>query len=335
MRSDTLHVFRCRTTAFTLVELLVVITIIGILIALLLPAVQAAREAARRAQCTNSERQIGIAMLNFENQARRFPAGMVGWSDDGKTRLFYTVFFQILPHLEQDALQPKWGEPWYGTVNGPLIRQQVATYVCPSDNASGRKVVVSNVEAYARSNYSASYGTSGPWSCSEYPNGPDGTPGNNKWGNNDGAFRYGVGRGASEFKDGLSQTILSSEILTGVHDGQPGSYDYDMRGTWAYWWEGTIYSHSLTPNSATADAIVSSYCPTPARTADFNPCNPSLLSQNAFCAELIAARSKHPGGVNSLYGDGHVEFSNDSIDGRVWKTLATIDGGGPPGFERF
>ena len=213
---------------------------------------------------------------------------MVGWSDDGKTKLFYTAFFQILPFLEQDALKPEWGEPWYGEVNGRMIRHQIPTYVCPSDQASGRQVVVSSVEVYARSNYSVCHGAYGPWSCSAaYPNGPDYAPaGEVAWGETDGAFRYGIGRTVSEFTDGLSKTVLSSEIITGVFDGDPGAYNYDMRGTWAYWWEGTIYSHALTPNSATADAIVSSYCPSKSQTDPDNPCNPSLLS-----AECVLRRN--------------------------------------------
>jgi prepilin-type N-terminal cleavage/methylation domain-containing protein/prepilin-type processing-associated H-X9-DG protein len=325
--------YRKVSKAFTLVELLVVITIIGILIALLLPAVQAAREAARCAQCTNNEKQIGLALLSFEAQHGQFPAGTAGWNDAKTKLLAYTALFEILPLLDQGALfglldrTMRWNE---GT-NGPLLAQHIAAYICPSDNAANRTVIVNAVEKYARSNYSLCYGSSGPWSCS----GPDldSAAGNNNWGQTDGAFRVNVGRRVTEFADGLSQTILSSEILTGIVD--VASPWYDMRGTWGYSWEGTIYSHQTTPNSMVPDGVHSWFCPPAAQESETNPCDPTLMSQNKFCAEFIAARSGHPGGVNSLYGDGHVEFTNDSVDARVWKALATIDGGGPPGFETF
>jgi prepilin-type N-terminal cleavage/methylation domain-containing protein/prepilin-type processing-associated H-X9-DG protein len=325
-----------RSHGFTLVELLVVITIIGILIALLLPAVQAAREASRRTQCCNNERQTGLALMNFETGYGKFPAGTAGWNKAGTKLLAYTAFFEILPHLEQGSIYGQLDRTvrWCDAPNGPLLALQIEAYLCPSDTAAGRKVIVNAAERYARSNYSLCYGTAGPWSCTGNPNDLDHAGGNNNWGNTNGAFRVNEGRRISEFKDGLSQTILVSEILTGVSDTVTDAM-WDMRGTWGYSWEGSIYTHRTTPNSKTPDGVRASYCSSEAKASPANPCDPALMSQDAFCAEFIAARSMHPGGVNSLYGDGHVEFHNDSIDARVWKTLATIEGGGPPGYENF
>ena len=91
------------TPGFTLVELLVVITIIGILIALLLPAVQAAREAARRTQCTNNLKQLGLAILNFENTHRELPVGCFGKRRPNGPWLGHTAFIQLLPFItDQD-----------------------------------------------------------------------------------------------------------------------------------------------------------------------------------------------------------------------------------------
>ena len=90
-----------KSRAFTLVELLVVITIIGILIALLLPAVQAAREAARKMQCGNNLKQIGLAMLGYENSSGTLPIGM-NWA--GATTKGHSAFAALLPYVEQQAL---------------------------------------------------------------------------------------------------------------------------------------------------------------------------------------------------------------------------------------
>jgi prepilin-type N-terminal cleavage/methylation domain-containing protein len=125
---------RWRVAAFTLVELLVVIAIIGILIALLLPAVQAAREAARRSQCTNNMKQIGLALQNYHDQNRSFPFGVraQGWGP--------SFYVGLLPYLEQTAVYQKWD--MIGVHNGYMYGNakvaaaaegvRIAPLVCPS-----------------------------------------------------------------------------------------------------------------------------------------------------------------------------------------------------------
>jgi prepilin-type N-terminal cleavage/methylation domain-containing protein len=126
---------RARSFGFTLVELLVVIAIIGILVALLLPAVQAAREAARRTQCANQLRQIGLAILNFEDGNRRFPAGSTseGTPINGPYSSTWTV--DILPFIEEQGVYDLWNPdaPFVHASNQRLRETFLDIYLCPSD----------------------------------------------------------------------------------------------------------------------------------------------------------------------------------------------------------
>ena len=127
----------CRA-GFTLVELLVVIAIIGILVGLLLPAVQAAREAARRMQCVNNNKQIGLAILNFESAHRFIPPGgidSVGFPKWGvPAGVTHGTATFLLPYLEQSALysQYRWDKDWRDPVNQPVVKTRLPMYECPS-----------------------------------------------------------------------------------------------------------------------------------------------------------------------------------------------------------
>jgi len=128
--------------AFTIVELLVVITIIGIMVGLLLPAVQAAREAARRMSCSNNAKQIGLAMLNYESTFRHLPAGMQFVNGGTPIDAVGTAWMAILPYLEQSSASDAINTtiPWY--LQPPANVQIVLpVYVCPSD-------VVESIHSY-------------------------------------------------------------------------------------------------------------------------------------------------------------------------------------------
>ncbi len=141
----------CRR-GFTLVELLVVIAIIDVLVALLLPAVQAAREAARRAQCINNAKQLGLAVANFETQHGRLPAG---GHFPGRE---YSMFMVILPFIEASPLYGQYDFDLriYSGNNVDVTRIQLPSFVCPSDDALGRYWGTPSPR-FARSNYAAGY----------------------------------------------------------------------------------------------------------------------------------------------------------------------------------
>jgi prepilin-type N-terminal cleavage/methylation domain-containing protein/prepilin-type processing-associated H-X9-DG protein len=125
---------RLRLSGFSLVELLVVITIIGILISILLPAVQAAREAARRAACSNNLKQIGIGLQNYHLSHGCFPPGC---SDCGNKTIAWSVF--LLPQIEEEHVFRLFdlSQAFNATANSDATHQVIATYLCPSTNRLG------------------------------------------------------------------------------------------------------------------------------------------------------------------------------------------------------
>ncbi|MCH2114836.1 MAG: DUF1559 domain-containing protein [Pirellulales bacterium] len=333
--------------AFTLVELLVVIAIIGVLVALLLPAVQAAREAARRSQCVNNLRQIGLAVSNFESQFRRLPAGanfaeMVpsGFGGVFKERREYSMFLLILPFIEGSPLynQYDFDSRIYTDGNEALLRSQIATYNCPSDNSQGRSWDLrTNGGRFGRSNYASCYGSStqAPLAAPLQLQYDDlfrkkhiQTYDDNLL-DSGGVFRFqskNFGRKLAEIVDGTSNTIMVSELLAGQRDDVVGREDRgDLRGLWSHIWMGTAaYTHQLTPNASGGDAIWQIWCDDLPELG--MPCAPTDPSSFPGPHEYAAARSNHPGGVNVAFTDVHVAFYSDGVDWDIWKARATIDG---------
>ncbi len=299
--------------AFTLVELLVVIAIIGILIALLLPAVQAAREAARRMQCTNNLKQISLAMLNYESTHRTFPLGL-NMAPTGSSGLYagHTAFALLLPFIEQTTAFAAYDfnvRVYNQPQNGLALSQQVNAYVCPSDSAAGRKCF--ETFYWARSNYAVCFGSNTMKTPSDWTT--------------DGAFQANVGRKMGDFVDGTSKTAASSEVLAGFDDDFTDDHKQDVRGLWALFTAGSsLYMHRDTPNTSVGDATYYGPGTIDCVDAPGMPCDNTAGTD--FAAHHVAARSRHPGGVNVTFIDGHVDFYVDSVDWDVWRAISTVAG---------
>ena len=202
-----------KSTGFTLVELLVVITIIGMLIALLLPAVQAAREAARRMQCSNNLKQLGIAMHNCHSTYGCFPQA-AGYFPNGKAALstappanLGTIQYFLLPFVEQDAVYLRYSGSTEDNVWNVTIKQSPPTcYVCPSDRtilSDGTIVVPSISLALGVTNYAANVQAFGHYESSVQPISD---------------MKPTIAR----FKDGTSNTVAFAERYAMCPDAETG-----------------------------------------------------------------------------------------------------------------
>jgi prepilin-type processing-associated H-X9-DG protein/prepilin-type N-terminal cleavage/methylation domain-containing protein len=301
-------------TGFTLVELLVVITIIGILIALLLPAVQAAREAARRMQCSNNLKQVGLAVLNYEQVNGCLPP-----TPQGAGSMAHTVLVRILPFLEGENLITgyRYDVRIYDPPNDKIIRRQVPAYQCPSDDAAGR--LCSN--SMSRSNVVVNYGNGGWYS-------PPGTNIEQMRGPFKPTALTNYGLGAvriADIKDGTACTAMASEVIAGKKD-DPDNLKHDARGLWLWITAGACnYEHELTPNSSSGDRLYLSSAERDCHAEPDMPCDDSAGSDDSKC--YAAARSRHPGGVNVVFCDGHLGFAPDTVDATVWTNIGAMNDG--------
>jgi len=316
---------------FTLIELLVVIAIIGVLIALLLPAVQAAREAARRAQCTNNMKQLGLALHNYHDSVGAFPIGRMGIGYDyspqrGQRR---TWAFSTLPFFEQNNLfnAINFNLQFYEAANTTIIRTPLNAFQCPSDSPSIQEP--DTPYPRAKGNYAANWGNTHFYqdeARSGWPNpyntGPLGLQGAPMGVYFNGApFRGNRSAPLSAFTDGTSNTVMLAEVIIGPN-AAGGAYDH--RGDiFNDDYNCTMFHTYTPPNSKIPDQMG----------GDTNGrpwCSYGLLPNTPPCTggaiPFNAARSRHPGGVNALFGDGSVKFIKESIAIDVWRAVGSMQG---------
>ena len=295
---------------FTLVELLVVIAIIGILIALLLPAVQAAREAARRSQCANNLKQIGVAMHNYHDIYKTLPVGAYAccWG---------TWKVALLPYIEQLNLREKYADyNKYGfpvdnaryshLINRPVVTTRVMTYQCPSDSPNPNTFIA----RITSDNYAVNYGNTGLGQQSNL-NGVKfgGAPFKDHGSRTSEAVAYAF----RDIPDGLSNTLMVAEVQQGV--------GHDLRG-FSWWGDASGFETYLPPNSFLPDVIYTpSYC---RNHPEYNlPC---IGTPTATQPSMYASRSRHPAGVQVIACDGAGHFVSDAISLIVWQMASTTHG---------
>ena len=350
-----------RGKGFTLIELLVVIAIIAVLISLLLPAVQAAREAARRAQCINNLKQFGLAMHNYHETSNAFPSGdirSIGFplipGHPCGAAIFSECqntpwFVLMLPFIEQGNLANSYNYqlgsegpnnplPMGFYANSTVGGTKIATFQCPSDRENTFQVNPAyppagpylNVAVFTKGNYGASWGNTF-WAQDQMPvssfGGPPmidpatgGPPTYRK-----SAFGFFT-IGMNALTDGSSNTVFCAEVLQGE--------TYDIRGLmWSTIPGGCSFFSRLPPNNPLdyyqtgifGDYLNNQYFCVSEPGMDL-PCtndSGSNVDQSAYAG----ARSRHPGGLNTLLGDGSVRFLKNSISMPIWLGLNTINGG--------
>ena len=292
---------RCRGNGFTLVELLVVIAIIGILIALLLPAVQSAREAARRMQCSNNLKQMGLALHNYATVHREhFPIGGTGPAR-------HALFTAMLPYLEQQALHDDLDLKSVSqtTLNEPHRYTAVAAYVCPTwPHETVYRNMSFSLHNGALTTYqgiAGAYPTVAPYTTASHGNIPE-----------NGVFGWGFARRISEISDGLSNTLALSEFVQ--IDQESGTYTTPP---------GNVRAWIL---GATSDSSKGTY----AMKAVVQPLNARLdRSADRVAFNHLPQGSFHSGGANFAAADGSVHFLSDSLSFDLYRQLMTVNGGEP------
>jgi prepilin-type processing-associated H-X9-DG protein/prepilin-type N-terminal cleavage/methylation domain-containing protein len=286
-----------RDIGFTLIELLVVIAIIGVLIGLLVPAVQKIREAAARTQCVNNLKQIGLALQNYHDTAHSFPPGYISNYDSAgnDTGPGWGWASLILPQIEQQSLSAviRFDQPIEAAVNSGVRIMAIKSYLCPSDAASPT------------------------WTARRYDaaGNPVATICEVAWANYIGVFGVtepGVdGEGVffrnskvriADITDGTSQTIIVGERAYSL---APAT------------WVGAVTNAEVFPYNSSNMVL--------GHTGE--------SSGPAVPVDINNFSSRHSGGVNFVFADGHVQFLTSSVSQAVYQALSTRAGGESVGGE--
>ena len=362
--------------AFTLIELLVVIAIIAVLIALLLPAVQSAREAARRAQCTNNLKQIGLALHNYENSNGSLPPGGSSTNFnvsppatqyvDGN----WSTLARILPFLEAgtafNALNFSISEynDWSG-INYTGASQVISVYICPSATRQpdGGRDGIDPLDPFSQINNGYGYNDYGPTDYTDISPvlSTSGVcampwiPYRDKTTRVNGLLKQGSTR-IAEATDGLSNTIAVGEdagrdprylspyaesVYNGVitlqaylattnpNDLGPSVGFTAERRSWRWAEPDQALGISGTPNNTNgnfnAQGLIGGVLVNIVHEA--NPWPTSGASKGSQAGNNQELASFHPGGVNVLFGDGHVAFLKNSVNPLTMRALVTLSGG--------
>ncbi|HEX7376502.1 MAG TPA: DUF1559 domain-containing protein [Pirellulales bacterium] len=289
-----------RRSAFTLVELLVVIAIIGLLVALLLPAVQAAREAARRVECVNGLKQLGLALQNYHDTLGRLPAGYlatgpyVDGANDTTPGWAWGSF--LLPYLEQSTLQGQFNFN-LPVQKSPAVGTFLTAFICPSDVLPRQPFNVTDnswnlICPMAPSSYAACCG--------------GGVATTAATGN--GCFYRNSAVRLTDIKDGASATIFLEERAFAK-----------VQGTWVGAVDGGYANTGALNPKAVAGKLGQG-------AADLVLIHAGTINDRTG-RSLDDASSMHPGGANFLFADASVRFLTDGTDRATMQAMGTTSGG--------
>ena len=316
-----------RRSAFTLIELLVVIAIIAVLISLLLPAVQQAREAARRSQCKNNLKQIGLALHNYLDALSVFPpANCYGV---GNSTASWSMQARILPYLDAANLQNLINFGASYNTQFAVTQTRVPVFMCPSEIQDTARVGAVGSATHYPLNYGINRGVWFVWDPATQTAGP-------------GAFGVNTKYSAASFTDGMSNTIGLSEIKAYQANYKGGSGPLTAASTipaspsvvigyagtasttgHTEWVDGKIHETCFTTTfGPNADVLVG--------TVDIDYISATEKAPGAstdVTNAAVVSRSYHTGIVNSLLMDGSVRSISENVSLTIWQALSTRSGG--------